>query len=178
MLDADDHERRDRPNHGSDRRQRETCPRSRPPRPRRTRKSPASEQTRPPGSQNREAPFARPVRREWSKADGDAPKIAPELPTLVEKVPRDPEWLHELKLDGYRVIGFVRDGKASLFTRRGLDWTHRFPAVAGALENLGSGDVIVDGEIVVLGLTGHRTFRRLQNVMRHGDDDVHGLFRV
>jgi bifunctional non-homologous end joining protein LigD len=56
-------------------------------------------------------------------------KIAPELPTLVEKVPQGPGWLHELKLDGYRMIGFVRDHKASLFTRRGHDWTHRFPTI-------------------------------------------------
>jgi bifunctional non-homologous end joining protein LigD len=98
-------------------------------------------------------------------------KIAPELPTLVEVVPRDSEWIYELKLDGYRVIGFVRDGKATLYTRRGLDWTHRFPAVAGALEKLGNGDVIVDGEIVVLRSDGTSDFQALQNVMRHGDDD-------
>jgi bifunctional non-homologous end joining protein LigD len=61
-------------------------------------------------------------------------KIAPELPTLVEELPQDSEWIYELKLDGYRVIGFVRDGNATLYTRRGLDWTHRFPAVADALE--------------------------------------------
>jgi bifunctional non-homologous end joining protein LigD len=99
-------------------------------------------------------------------------KIAPELPTLVEVIPQDSEWIYELKLDGYRVIGFVRDGKATLYTRRGLDWTHRFPAVAGALEKLGNDDVIVDGEVVVLRSDGTSDFQALQNVMRHGDADA------
>ena len=98
-------------------------------------------------------------------------RIAPELPTLVNEVPRDPEWIYELKLDGYRIIGFVRDRKASLYTRRGLDWTHRFPTIAAALEKLGGGNVIVDGEIVVLRPDGTSDFQALQNVMRNGDDN-------
>ena len=44
--------------------------------------------------------------------------IAPQLPLLVEQVPQGEGWLHELKLDGYRMICFVRDGKATLVTRR------------------------------------------------------------
>ena len=98
-------------------------------------------------------------------------QIAPELPTLVAKSPHGDEWLHELKLDGYRMIAFVRDGKASLHTRRGHDWTHRFRTVAAALEELGVGDVILDGEIVVLRPDGTSDFQALQNVMRHGNDE-------
>ena len=97
-------------------------------------------------------------------------KVAPELPTLVEQVPQGSEWIYELKLDGYRIISFVRDGKATLYTRRGLDWTHRFPAVATALEKLDSGNLILDGEVVVLRSDGTSDFQALQNVMRHGDD--------
>jgi bifunctional non-homologous end joining protein LigD len=99
-------------------------------------------------------------------------KIAPELPTLVEKLPEGPNWLHELKLDGYRMIGFVRDGNASLYTRRGHDWTHRFPTIAGALEELADGDLVCDGEIVVLGKDGTSDFQALQNVMRNGADHL------
>jgi bifunctional non-homologous end joining protein LigD len=97
-------------------------------------------------------------------------KIAPELPTLVEKVPQGAEWLHELKLDGYRMIGFVREHKASLFTRRGHDWTHRFPTIAAALLELAVGNAIFDGEIVMLRPDGTSDFQALQNVMRRGND--------
>jgi len=57
-------------------------------------------------------------------------RVAPELPVLVKQVPKGAEWLYEVKLDGYRMIGFVRDGRTSLVTRRGNDWTHRFPTSA------------------------------------------------
>ena len=78
----------------------------------------------------------------------------------------------ELKLDGYRIMALVRDGKASLHTRRGLDWTHRFPTITAALEKLGDDDAILDGEIVVLRSDGTSDFQALQNVMRQGDDDA------
>jgi bifunctional non-homologous end joining protein LigD len=97
-------------------------------------------------------------------------KIAPELPTLVGEVPEGPEWLHELKLDGYRMIAFIRKGKATLYTRRGHDWTQRFAAIAAALEKLDLGDAIVDGEIVVLRKDRTSDFQALQNVLRQGDD--------
>ena len=70
----------------------------------------------------------------------DAPKeklpafFAPELASSVEKPPEGEDWLHELKLDGYRIQMHIdeKDGKrrARLFTRKGLDWTHRMRAVA------------------------------------------------
>jgi bifunctional non-homologous end joining protein LigD len=97
-------------------------------------------------------------------------KIAPELPTLVEKVPQGTGWLHELKLDGYRMIGVVRDHKASLITRRGHDWTHRFPTIAAALRELADRSAIFDGEIVMLNPDGTSDFQALQNVMRRGND--------
>ena len=97
-------------------------------------------------------------------------KIAPELPTLVEKVPQGTGWLHELKLDGYRMIGVVRDHKASLITRRGHDWTHRFPTIAAALRELADRSAIFDGEIVMLKPDGTTDFQALQNMMRLGND--------
>jgi bifunctional non-homologous end joining protein LigD len=55
----------------------------------------------------------------------------PRLPTVATKVPTGPEWLHELKHDGFRLL-IHRDGDAvRLFTRRGFEWTHRFPRVIG-----------------------------------------------
>jgi bifunctional non-homologous end joining protein LigD len=97
-------------------------------------------------------------------------KISPELPLLVAEAPTGSEWLLELKLDGYRMIGFVQRGKATLRTRRGHDWTDRFANIASALEELDSADAVLDGEIVALRADGRSDFQALQNRMRAGDD--------
>src|SRR5260221_353856 len=47
-------------------------------------------------------------------------KIAPQLATLVEEAPDGPEWLHEIKYDGYRLLAWIEDGKVRLITRNGL----------------------------------------------------------
>src|ERR1700735_5755668 len=58
--------------------------------------------------------------------------IEPCIPTLAHKPPSGPGWVHEIKHDGYRLI-VRRDGTAvRLFTRRGHDWTDRYPAIAAA----------------------------------------------
>src|SRR3974390_3393684 len=58
--------------------------------------------------------------------------IAPELCTAVERPPRGEGWGHEIKFDGYRVQLRVENGEVSLKTRKGLDWTDKFPAIAKA----------------------------------------------
>jgi bifunctional non-homologous end joining protein LigD len=98
-------------------------------------------------------------------------KVAPELPLLVTQVPQGAEWLFELKLDGYRMICFVKEGKAALVTRRGHDWTHRFPTIAAAIEGLELDNAIFDGEIVALKTDGTSDFQALQNMLKHGDDN-------
>jgi len=52
------------------------------------------------------------------------------IPTRASKPPAGPDWVHEIKHDGYRLI-VRRDGEAvRLFTRRGHDWSDRYPAIA------------------------------------------------
>jgi bifunctional non-homologous end joining protein LigD len=97
--------------------------------------------------------------------------IAPQLATLVHQVPEGKEWLFELKLDGYRMIAYVRSGKVSLITRRGNDWTQRFSTIAAALEELALGDAILDGEIVVLDPSGVANFQALQNQLNRGSEN-------
>ena len=94
-------------------------------------------------------------------------RIAPELPTLVGV--HGPEWIRGMALDATRT-GFRR--RMGLYSRRGLDWTHRFPSIAAALEKLGSGNVILDGEIVVLEPDGTSDFQALQNVMGGNDNAI------
>ena len=74
--------------------------------------------------------------------------IEPQLCTLVERPPGSADWVHEVKFDGYRMQLRVEGGAAVLRTRKGLDWTDRFPEIARAAGQLPDG--IVDGEIVAL----------------------------
>ena len=86
--------------------------------------------------------------------------IAPQLCRLEDKPPSAAGWAHEIKFDGYRVQARVEGGKARLFTRKGLDWTARFPEIAKAAGALP--DVILDGEIVALDHNGAPDFAGLQ----------------
>ncbi|MFZ0271592.1 MAG: DNA ligase D [Acidobacteriaceae bacterium] len=108
----------------------------------------------------------------------DAPKekmpafLAPELASSIEKPPEGEDWLHELKLDGYRIQVHIdeKDGKrrARLFTRKGLDWTHRMRALAETAAELPVHAAILDGEVVVLNETGGTSFADLQAAFDEG----------
>jgi bifunctional non-homologous end joining protein LigD len=75
--------------------------------------------------------------------------IEPSLATLVDNAPAGDRWVHEIKWDGYRLQAHVGAGQVTLYTRRGHDWTERFPAIAAALEGLAASSAILDGEAVV-----------------------------
>jgi len=79
-------------------------------------------------------------------------RFQPAIPTRGTKVPSSPEWIHEVKHDGFRLI-VVRDGdRARLLTRNGHDWTKRYPwIVESALKNR-TRQFVIDGEAVVLGV--------------------------
>ena len=71
-------------------------------------------------------------------------------------------WLFELKHDGFRLLAAREHSRARLAYRRGNDSTHAFPELARALEALPCGDLILDGEVVVLDESGHSSFQGLQ----------------
>jgi bifunctional non-homologous end joining protein LigD len=93
--------------------------------------------------------------------------IAPQLCTLVERPPAGEGWGHEIKFDGYRVQLQVKHGKAVLRTRKGLNWTAKFQAIADEAAALP--DVIIDSEIVALNHDGHPDFAALQAALSDGD---------
>jgi ATP-dependent DNA ligase len=64
--------------------------------------------------------------------------IRPQLTRLVDAAPEGPAWLHEIKFDGYRMNARLDRGVVKLLTRTGLDWTHKYPAIAVALSSLGT----------------------------------------
>jgi bifunctional non-homologous end joining protein LigD len=86
--------------------------------------------------------------------------IEPQLATSADKPPPGPDWVHEIKFDGYRMQLRTEAGKASLKTRKGLDWSDRFPEIAVAGAKLADG--LIDGEVVALDSTGAPDFAALQ----------------
>lgn len=95
--------------------------------------------------------------------------IAPELCTPVERPPAGDGWVHEIKFDGYRVQMRIEDGKVSLKTRKGLDWTEKFTAIAKQASKLP--DAIIDGEIVALDHNGHPSFASMQAALSDSKTD-------
>ena len=61
--------------------------------------------------------------------------IKPQLTRLVDEAPEGPDWLHEIKYDGYRMHARIDGGKAKLLTRTGLDWSHRYGRTIEALQS-------------------------------------------
>ena len=85
--------------------------------------------------------------------------IEPCLATLRSTVPSARGFVHELKLDGYRVQAHLHDGRVSLYTRTGLDWTTRFPTIAADVARLPAGKLVIDGEVISADATGRPNFR-------------------
>src|ERR1700676_1042413 len=85
------------------------------------------------------------------------------LPTKSDAVPTGPDWLHEVKYDGYR-LRLERDGdRVRLITRGGHNWTNRYPwIVEAALKNRFK-QFVIDGEAVVLGVDGIADFNALHS---------------
>ena len=73
--------------------------------------------------------------------------IKPQLTKLVDQPPDGPEWLHELKFDGYRMHARLDHGAVRLLTRTGLDWTHKYPAIASAVSSIPVEQAYLDGEL-------------------------------
>jgi ATP-dependent DNA ligase len=94
----------------------------------------------------------------------------PCIPTLGKQVPAGPDWIHEIKQDGYRLI-VQRDCKSvRLFTRNGHDWTSRYPRIVEAARKNRQNRFVIDGEAVLLGVDGISDFNALHG--RRRDEEV------
>jgi bifunctional non-homologous end joining protein LigD len=94
--------------------------------------------------------------------------VAPQLAMEATEPPEASGWLHELKLDGYRVQARKAADTIQLLTRKGLDWTHRMHSVAEAVKLVDATDCTLDGEVVVLGADGNSSFAELQASFQDG----------
>ena len=113
---------------------------------------------------------ANPVGRKPSAAKVALPDfVAPMLCKVIERPPEENGWAHEVKFDGYRIQARIENGTAVLRTRKGLDWTARFTAIAREAGQLVDG--IYDGEIVALDANGAPDFAALQAALSDGHDE-------
>lgn len=94
--------------------------------------------------------------------------LPPQLAVEVATPPEGAGWLHELKLDGYRIQARKDGGKVALLTRKGLDWTDRMPSIAAAVAALPVESCTLDGEVVVLAEDGTTSFADLQAAFQEG----------
>lgn len=100
---------------------------------------------------------------------GELPgKVAPQLATAAAQPPAGDDWLHEIKLDGYRTLARIEKGGVRLLTRSGLDWTDRYAGLADAFAELPCRAAIVDGEIAVQDEHGVTRFAMLQDALSRG----------
>jgi DNA ligase D-like protein (predicted ligase) len=98
-----------------------------------------------------------------SQSDSPLPHfIPPQLSQPVEKPPSGPQWLHEIKLDGYRMAARIDNGRVQLLTRTGLDWTEKYPSAIAALANLNINTAYLDGELCGVDGAGLPTFAHTQ----------------
>ncbi len=134
----------------------------------------------PPVANGKNGAPAKPARQNqkqnWSRELAGAPKdalpkfVPPQLASLAKAPPVGKNWVHELKLDGYRIEARIDSKKSSvqLLTRTGLDWTHRMKALAEAVLELPAETALLDGEVVVLEPDGSTSFANLQAAFQEG----------
>src|SRR3954447_26177590 len=97
----------------------------------------------------------------------DAPGfIEPCHPASREEPPSGPEWLYEVKIDGYRAQLHINRSAVTIYSRRGHDWTRQFQSIAKSATRLGADQAIIDGEAAVLGSDGLPNFQGLRGELR------------
>ena len=104
-------------------------------------------------------------------------KIAPMLATLTKTPLNDPDYLYEIKWDGYRIIAYADGKKVQLHSRSSLDYTCKYPPIAKALKDL-KHKVVLDGEVVVFNEEGRPDFDTLQNYNGHDTPITYYAFDI
>ncbi len=95
--------------------------------------------------------------------------VAPQLCAILSRPPSANGWIHEIKFDGYRIQMRVENGDVTLKTRKGLDWTAKWSAIAQSASALP--ECIIDGEICALDENGAPDFAALQASLSEGKTD-------
>ncbi|WP_372919482.1 DNA ligase D [Salegentibacter sp.] len=112
--------------------------------------------------------FAEKDASETNKKPGKVRKIDPDdflkpmLATATKKIFNNPDWIYEIKWDGYRVVTNIQEGEVNLYSRNGVSFNKKFPKLRKDLEHI-ENDTILDGEVVILDEDGVPDFQALQN---------------
>ena len=101
--------------------------------------------------------------------------IQPMLAQTSEKPFSSPQWIFEIKWDGYRAIAETGKEVVKLYSRNGLSFVSKYPALTDALQAIKT-PAVLDGEIVVLNEDGKADFQRLQDYVNHGQDLYYYVF--
>ena len=112
-----------------------------------------------------------------SRPDALLPQfVPPQLSQLVEKPPAGAQWVHEIKLDGYRMAARIDNGRVQLLTRTGRDWTDKYPSVVTALECVRAKTAYFDGELCGVDDSGLPSFAQTQAATDGGTRLVYHAF--
>jgi hypothetical protein len=98
--------------------------------------------------------------------------VRPQLCKLVDAPPRGPQWLHEIKYDGYRMHARLDRGRVQLLTRSGLGWTDKYPRIAAAVSSLPARQAYLDGELCGVRPDGKTSFSLIQTASDAGNTDA------
>ncbi len=88
-----------------------------------------------------------------------------QLASLVDAPPDGPQWIHEQKFDGYRIVADKSGARVRLLSRRFKDWTTEFPTITEAIASLPCRRAALDGEVCVVLPDGRTSFQALQNAV-------------
>jgi len=111
---------------------------------------------------------------EWRRGEATALPawVKPQLTKLVDQPPEGPDWLHEIKFDGYRMHARLDRGAVRLLTRTGLDWTHKYSGIASAVASLPARQAYLDGELCGVRPDGTTSFSLIQNASDTGNGEA------
>src|SRR5438270_14066642 len=98
--------------------------------------------------------------------------VKPQLAALVTRAPDGPDWLHEIKLDGYRMHARLDGGRVKILTRRGNDWTQKYPGIAESIAGLPAQNAYLDGELCGMLPDGRMAFNLIQNATDAGEGSL------
>jgi DNA ligase D-like protein (predicted ligase) len=101
--------------------------------------------------------------------------VPPQLSRPVETPPSGPQWVHEIKLDGFRMAARIDSGRVQLLTRTGLDWTAKYPSAVEAFANVNVKTAYLDGELCGVDEAGLPSFARTQ-AATDGERNVHLVY--
>src|SRR3954453_19104714 len=105
--------------------------------------------------------------REWHTSPGlrllPVGFIKPCIPIVGKVPPRGPQWVHEIKHDGYRLIVHKANKRVRIFTRQGYEWTNKYPVIGAAMGKLSVTSATIDGEGVYCGSDGLADFEKMHS---------------